>query len=142
MNFLVPLAALLGFEAESVKERIKRMLFGNAVLIVLALMGASFLLAAAFFALTALIGPIYAALCFAAIFLLAAFAVHLSIKAGAARDRRAAVEKRRSSETGAFVTTAALTALPVLLRSPAFRTLGLPAAAIAALFFIRGNKRN
>jgi fatty acid desaturase len=142
MNLLVPLAALLGLEMDAVKERLKRSLFGNAVMIVLALIGTCFLLAAAFFALAAAIGLIYAALVLAAVFLVAAFAVHLSLKAGAARERRAAAEKRRSGEAGAFATTAALTALPVVLRSPALRTLAIPAAAIAAVLLIRGNKHD
>ena len=140
MNFLVPLAALLGFEAESLKERIRRTLVGNAVMLALAVVGVAFLLAAGFFALADIVGPIYSALIFSAVFLLCALAVHLSMRASAARESRAAAAKRRSSETGAFVTTAALTALPVLLRSPIVRTLGLPAAAIAALFLIRGGK--
>jgi hypothetical protein len=36
------------------------------------------------------------------------------------------------------VTTAAITALPVLLRSPLLRTLGIPAAALAAFLLVRG----
>jgi hypothetical protein len=142
MNLLVPLAALLGFELEAVKERMKHTLAGNALMVVLGLIGVIFLLVAGYLGLSAAIGPLYAALVFAAAFLLAAFAVHLSLKAGAARDRRAAAEKRRSSETGAFVTTAALTALPVLLKSPLVRTLGLPAAAVAALLLLRGNRHD
>lgn len=141
MHLLVPLAALLGFEADAVKERLKHALVGNAIMAVLALIGVCFLLAAAFFALSAGIGPIYAALVLAAVFLLAAFAVHLSLRASAARERRAAAEKRRSSEAGAFATTAALTALPVLLRSPAVRTLALPAAAVAALVLLGGRRK-
>jgi uncharacterized membrane protein len=141
MNILVPLAALLGFEADAVKERFKRTLVGNAIMAVLAMIGLCFLLAAAFFALSAAISPIYAALVLAAVFLVAAFAVHLTLRASAARERRAALLKRRSSEAGAFATTAALTALPVVLKSPAIRSLALPAVAIAAIVLLGGKRK-
>ena len=142
MQFLVPLAALLGFELDTMKERFKRTFAGNAIMIVFALIGGVFLLVAGYLGLSAAIGAIYAALVFAAAFLLAVLLVHLSLKAQAARERREAAEKRRSGEAGAFVTTAALTALPVLLRSPMLRNFGLPAAAIAAVLLLRGGKNN
>ena len=140
MGFLAPLAALLGFELETMKERFKRTFAGNAIMIVFAMIGLVFLLVAGFLGLSVSIGPIYAALVFGAVFLLASLIVHLSLRAEAARDRRAAAEKRRSGEAGAFVTTAALTALPVMLRSPMVRTIGLPVAAVAALLFLRGGR--
>ena len=142
MQFLVPLAALLGLELDTMKERFKRTFAGNAIMIVFALIGGVFLLVAGYLGLSVAIGAIYAALVFAAAFLLAALLVHLSLQAQAARERREAAEKRRSGEAGAFVTTAALTALPVLLRSPMLRNFGLPAAAIAAVLLLRAGKNN
>lgn len=138
MHLLAPLAALLGIEVEAITERVRNAIIVNAVMIGLALVGVSFLVAAGFFALAALYGVIYAALIFAAAFLLLALAVFLGTRIGESRRRRELAVKRRSSETGAFVTTAALTALPVLLKSPLLRTLSLPAAAIAAYMLIRG----
>ena len=138
MHLLAPLAALLGIEVEAITERVRNAIIVNAVMIGLALVGVSFLVAAGFFALADLYGVIYAALIFAAAFLLLALAVFLGTRIGESRRRRELAEKRRSSETGAFVTTAALTALPMLLKSPALRTLSLPAAAIAAYLLIRG----
>lgn len=138
MHLLAPLAALLGIEVEAITERIRNTIIVNAVMIGLALVGVSFLVAAGFFALADLYGVIYAALIFAAAFLLLALAVFLGTRIGESRRRRELADKRRSSETGAFVTTAALTALPILLKSPALRTLSLPAAAIAAYLLIRG----
>jgi hypothetical protein len=67
-----------------------------------------------------------------------ALAVYLGTRVGEGRRRREVAEKRRSTETSAFVTTAALTALPVMLKSPLARTLMLPAAAIAAYLLVRG----
>lgn len=138
MHLLAPLAALLGIEVEAITERVRNAIIVNAVMIGLALVGVSFLVAAGFFALAALYGVIYAALIFAAAFLLLALAVFLGTRIGESRRRRELAVKRRSSETGAFVTTAALTALPVLLKSPLLRALSLPAAAIAAYMLIRG----
>ena len=138
MHLLAPLAALLGIEVEAITERVRNTIIVNAVMIGMALVGVSFLVAAGFFALADLFSVIYAALIFAAAFLLLALAVFLGTRIGESRRRRELAEKRRSSETGAFVTTAALTALPMLLKSPALRTLSLPAAAIAAYLLVRG----
>lgn len=138
MNLLAPLAALLGIEVEAITERVRNTLIINAVMIGLALAGVTFLVAAGFFALAELYGGIYAALILAAAFLVLALAVFLGTRIGESRRRHERVEKRLSSETGALVTTAALTALPVLLKSPLLRTIGLPAAAIAAYLLVRG----
>jgi len=142
MNLLVPLAALLGIEVDSITERVRNTIIINALMIVLGLAGVGFLIAAGFLWLAQAVGGIYAALILAATFLVLALAVYLGSRIGEGRRRREVVTKRRSSETSAFVTTAALTALPVLLRSPMFRTLGLPAAAIAAFLLVRGGGDN
>lgn len=138
MHLLAPLAALLGIEVEAITERVRNTIIINAVMIGLALIGAIFLVAAGFFAVAELYGVIYASLIFAAAFLVLALAVYLGTRIGEGRRRREVAAKRRSSETSAFVTTAALTALPVLLRSPLVRTVGLPAAALAAFLLVRG----
>lgn len=137
MHLLVPLAALLGIEVEAITDRVKATILVNAAMVLFGLAGLVFLLIAGFIALGDVVGPIYAALIFGGGFLLLALAVYLGSRIGESRHRREVVKKRRSSETGAFVTTAALTALPVLLRSPLVRTLGLPAAALAAFLLVR-----
>lgn len=138
MHLLVPLAALLGIEVEAITDRVKAMVIVNATMILFALIGLVFLLIAGFIALADVVGPIYCALIFGGAFLVLALAVYLGSRIGENRHRREVANKRRSSETSAFVTTAALTALPVLLKSPLVRTLGLPAAAIAAFLLVRG----
>lgn len=137
MNLLAPLAGLLGIEVEAITERVRNAVIVNAVMIVLGLVGLGFLLAAGYLALAAELGGIYAALIFAGGFLLLALAVYLGARIAEGRHKRELATRRRSSETGAFVTTAALTALPVLLKSPAVRTIGIPAAAIAAFLLLR-----
>jgi hypothetical protein len=137
MHLLVPLAALLGIEVEAITDRVKATIIVNATMILLALVGLVFLLISGFIALADVVGPIYSALIFAGVFFILALAVYLGSRIGESRHRREVANKRRSSETSAFVTTAALTALPVLLKSPLVRTLGLPAAAIAAFLLVR-----
>src|SRR5690606_18307888 len=106
----------------------------------LGLAGLGFLLAAGFLALAEALGGIYAALIFAGGSLLLTLAVYLGARIAEGRHRREGASRRRSSDTGAFVTTAALTALPRRLRSPAIRPSGLPAAAIAAFLLLRGDR--
>ena len=137
MHLLVPLAALLGIEVEAITERLRNTIIINVVMIGLALVGVSFLVAAGFFALAELYGTIYAALICAAVFLVLALAVYLGARIGEGRHRREVANKRRSTETSAFLTTAALTAVPVVLKSPLGRALALPAAALAAYLLVR-----
>lgn len=139
MHLLVPLAALLGFEVEAITDRVKNLIILNAVMIIFALCGAGFLVGAGYIALADWLGGLYAALIFGGLFLLLALAVYLGSRIGEGRRKREVATKRKSSETSAFVTTAALTALPVLLKSPLVRTLGLPAAAIAAFLLVRNS---
>lgn len=138
MNLLVPLAALLGIEIDQITERVRNTVILNAAIALLALVGVSFLIVAGFLAVAESLGAIYAALIFAGGFLLLALAVYLGSLIGKGRHKREVAEKRRSSETSAFVTTAALTALPVILKSPLARTIGLPAATVAAYLLVRG----
>jgi hypothetical protein len=139
MHLLVPLAALLGIEVESITARIRNTVIINAVMLGLALIGAVFLLVAGFLALADLYGGIFAALIMAGVFLVLALAIYLGTRIGENRNRRQVAEKRKSTETSAFVTTAALTALPVVLKSPMGRAIALPAAAIAAYLLVRKN---
>ena len=137
MNFLAPLAGLLGLEVENLTDRIKNAVILNSIIAAFALVGIGFLLAAGYMALALEVGGIYAALIFAAVFLVLSLAVYAGMRIGQGRRERELAVRRRSSETGAFVTTAAITALPILLRSPWVRTLGLPAAALAAFLLVR-----
>jgi len=137
MHFLMPLAALLGFEVEAITDRVKRTILLNGLMALFGLVGAIFLLVAAYLALADWLSPLYAALIIAGVFLLAALSVYVSNQIAAGRAKREALTKKRSNETSAFVTTAALTALPALLKSPMVRRFGLPAAALAAFLLVR-----
>jgi cobalamin synthase len=137
MHFLLPLAGLLGIEVESLTERFKHAFALYVAMALFGIIGVSFLLTAAFFAIAQQLGPVYAALILSGIFIFLALVVFLLMKAEDGRRRRLAAEKRRTSETSAFVTTAAMTALPAVLRSPTMRVIGIPAAALAAFFLLR-----
>jgi len=137
MSLLVPIAALLGFEVEEITDRLKALAVANAVIALFGLLTLVFLLVAGFLALAAQLGPIYAALIFAGVFFVITAGIVIGLQISENARKRRLAEKRRSSETGAFVTTAALTALPILLKSPLIRNVGLPlAAAVAAAMFI------
>ena len=137
MHFLMPLAALLGFEVEAITDRVKRTILLNGLMALFGLVGAIFLLVAAYVALADWLSSLYAALIIAGVFVLAALSVYVSNQIAAGRAKREALTKKRSNETSAFVTTAALTALPALLKSPMVRRFGLPAAALAAFLLVR-----
>ena len=137
LALLTPLAALLGIEAEHLVSRLKGLVLLYAAITLLGLTGLGFLLAAGFMLLADAVGALYASLILAGTFLLLALALYLGLAIGERRNRRGRDTRRRSSETGAFLTTAAITALPVVLRSPLLVKLGLPAAAIAAFTLLR-----
>ena len=142
MHLLLPLAALLGFEVEEITDRVKRMIVVNAVMGLFAALTVIFLLVAGFLALAAELGAIYAALIFAGVFFVIAAGIFIGMQISDAKRKRRTAEKRRSSETSAFVATAALTALPVLLKSPLIRSVGLPLAAVIAAAMFIGKSRD
>lgn len=140
MGLLAPLAAFLGIEAESIVARTKVMVAVYAAIAVLSMLAAGFLIASGYIALAASVGSLYAALIFGGGFAVLALVVYLGAMIGQSRRRRKVAERRRSSEAGAFLTTAALTALPAVMRSPLVIKLGLPAAAVAAFLMMRDNR--
>ncbi|MDB5538047.1 MAG: hypothetical protein JWQ65_2922 [Devosia sp.] len=142
MNLLVPIAALLGFEVEEITARLKALAIANAVIALFGLLTLVFLLVAGFLALAAQLGPIYAALIFAGVFFVITAGIVIGMQISENSRKRRVAEKRRSSDTSAFVTTAALTALPVLLKSPLIRNVGLPLAAVVAAAMFIGKSRD
>jgi hypothetical protein len=140
MAFLGPLAALLGIEVDALIERLKRNATTIAVVAFLALIGIAFLLVAANVALTELVGPLLAPLILAGVAILAAAIIWFTADAAEKRRARHAAERRRSTDTTALVTTAALTALPLALKNPALRVLALPASAVLG-YMLLGRRR-
>lgn len=136
MGLLAPLAALLGLEVEGIADRAKSTAIVYGLVGLFSLVAAGFLLAAGHMALSEVVGAIYSALIIAGIFLFLALAVYFGSRIGYARRQRELADRRRANETSALLTTAAITAIPMLARSPLLR-FGLPAAAIAAFALLR-----
>lgn len=137
LNLLMPLAGLLGLEVEGLGNRIKGLAIVYAVILVFGAIGVGFLIAAGYIALAGALGPLNAALIMAGGFLAVALVTFIVMAVGEANRKKRLQEKRRASDQGAFLTTAALTALPILARSPLLLKLGLPAAAIAAVALLK-----
>jgi hypothetical protein len=145
LALLYPIASLLGIEAGELVERVKKngALWGAIALFgVIALV---FGLIAAHTALALWVGPVYAPLLIAAASALIATAIYLVSHAVAEVAHKREVQRRRSAETTALVTTATVTALPLLMKSPLMRQIGLPiGGALAALYLLSkaGSKKN
>lgn len=136
MSFLTSLASFLGIEVEELTQRLQQNAVTWAVIGLFAVICLAFLLVAAHLGLAIWVGPIWSALIIAGIALVIAailFVVY-RMNEGAARKRE--LERRRTAEANALMTGAAVTALPVLLKSPLVRNVGIPVgAALAALYF-------
>jgi hypothetical protein len=137
LNLLYPIASLLGIEAGEIVERVKK----NAVLwgaiAIFGVIAVIFLLVAANAGLTLWVGPIWAPLILAGTAAVIALIIYAVSAVTAEIAHKKEVQRRRSAETTALVTTAAITAIPLLMRSPLMKTVGLPlGAALAALFLL------
>lgn len=140
MGLLSPLASLLGLEAEGLAARIKAAAVVWTLVGLFCALAVGFLIAAGYMALADIVGAISAALILAGVFLILALAVYLGSLIARRRRKRELAQRRRANEAGAFLTTAAITALPLLARTPGLLRLGLPVAAIAAIALLRGGK--
>lgn len=137
---LAPLASLLGIEVEALKESFRRRaVLYSAVGLFLAI-GGMFLLVALNSGLTLSFGPVIAPLMIAGGALLIALVIYLvSMVTNTIRGRREA-ERKRSAETRALVTTAAISAIPLLFRSGLMKKVGIPlGGALAAAFLLTRN---
>ena len=136
MNLLYPLASLLGIEAGEIAQRLKKngLLWGAIVLLGLIALG--FALLAANAALSLWVGPVWAPLIIAAVAAVIALTIYLVSKVTAEVAHRREVQRRRSAETTALVTTAAVTAIPLLMKSPLLRNIGLPLGGALVVLFL------
>lgn len=140
-----PLLSLLGIEAAAITSRMRRQAIVWGTIGALALVFVCFLLVAANTALTYAVGPVLAPLIIAVIAGVIAIAVFLIAHLMDGIAARQEAEKKRSAEVVAVLTTAAITAIPLILRSPLVREVGLPAgAALASALMLKkpGDRRN
>lgn len=141
LGLLMPLAGLLGLELDDLGKRARGLIAAYVIIGLFSAIGIGFLIAAGFIALSNALGALTAAMIMAAAFLAVALLVYLAMSIGENARRRRLAERKKSSDAGAFLTTAALTALPVLAKTPTLVKLGVPAAALAALALMRDRGR-
>jgi fatty acid desaturase len=133
LALLGPLGALLGIEAASIKGRLKRQAVLWSTLGVLGIVAIAFVLVAINTALTYAVGPIIAPLLIAGAALLVGIVVFLVFHFRETVEAHNDAEKKRRAEVTALVTTAAITALPLIL--PTLKKIGLPAGGAAAAVY-------
>lgn len=137
MNLLLPLASLLGIEVEDIVDRLKQNAVAWSAIAFFALVGIMFLLVTLYTAMVAWLGPIWGPLAIAGGALVIALGIYAGIKIAASIVARRESERRHSAETTALVTTAAITAFPMLMKSPLMKSIGLPVGgALAALYLL------
>jgi hypothetical protein len=130
LALLGPLGALLGLEAQSLKDRFKRQAVLWGTLAALGLIAAIFVLVAINTALTYAVGPIVAPLIIAGAALLIGIVVFLVFHFRETVEAHNDAEKKRRAEVTALITTAAITAIPLIL--PTLKKVGVPAGGVAA----------
>ncbi|WP_052951567.1 hypothetical protein [Devosia soli] len=140
LGLLMPLAGLLGLEVEGLGQRVKTLVIVYALIALSAAIGMVFLIAAGYIALVDVIGLLPATLVMAGAFIALALLFFIGLSIGESRRRRYIAERKRTTDASAYITTAALTALPLLSRSSLLVKLGIPAAAITALTLLRHKK--
>ena len=138
LALLGPLLSLLGLETAAITAQVRRQAIVWGLIGVLGIVFVAFLLVAANTALGDVVGPVVAPLLIALGAAAIALVIYLvaQIRNGIIARREA--ERRHSAEVAATVTTAALTALPLLMRSSLVRMIGIPLGlAIAAAVLLR-----
>lgn len=137
LSLLYPLASLLGIEAGEVVERVKKNGILWGVIAVFGLIALAFALIATNAALTEWLGPIWAPAAIAGAAALIALGTYVVSRVTAEIAHRREVQRRRSAETTALVTTATVTAIPILMKTPLMKQIGLPlGGALAALYLL------
>ena len=140
LALLGPLGALLGLEAVSLKDRFKRQAILWGTLGALGVVAIAFVLVAINNALTFAVGPIIAPLIIAGAALLIGVVVFLIFHFRETVEAHNDAEKKRRAEVTALITTAAITAIPLIL--PTLKRVGVPAggAAAAAIYSLLQSK--
>jgi hypothetical protein len=137
MQFLLPLASILGIEVDVLLDRVKKNAIAWSAVALFALIGIVFILVAVSNAATLAWGPIVGPLAIALVAIVIAIGLWATMAIIEGIARRKALEKRHAQEKTALVTTAAMTALPLLLQSSLMRKIGIPVGgALAAAFLL------
>lgn len=137
MNLLLPIASLLGIEVGDMIDRFKQNAIAWVAIAFFALIGVMFLLVALNTAMVEWLGPIWGPLAIASGALVISLGTLLGVRIASGIVERRESQKRHSAEKTALVTTAAITALPLLMRSSLMKQVGIPiGGALAALYLL------
>lgn len=137
MHLLALAASVLGIEVDELLDHLKKNAMAWSTVALFALIGLAFLLVAlhAWFAL--MWGPIVAPLLIGTGAIVVAFGCYAAIAITDSIARRHATQRRNSAEKTALVTTAALTALPLVMKSDLMKKVGVPiGGALAAAYLL------
>ncbi len=138
LGIVAPVLSLLGIEVETLTESVKRHAILYGLIGAFALICLCFVLVAVNAALAYSFGPVVAPLLIAAVGALGAIVVLLIVHAQDNAAAKLEAERKRAAESNALLTTAIVSAIPVLLRSQLVREVALPgAAAIASALLLR-----
>lgn len=140
MGLLTALASLLGIETEAMIARLKESAVAVAAIALFALIAVTFLLVALYTWLSGWLGPIWAPLIIAAAAMIVTVILTLALRVQQKAAARKEAERKRSRETTALVTSAAIGALPSLLESGLIRNVGLPIGLLAAFLYLTRSK--
>lgn len=138
MGLLGPLASLFGIETEALLQRLKESAVAVAAIGLFVLIALTFLLVAAYTALTWWVGPLWSPLIIAAAALIIALILYIALRVQMAAQKRRRDEQKREVETTALIASSALSVLPELLHSSLVRNIGLPIALYAAFLLFSG----
>jgi hypothetical protein len=140
MQLIATLASLAGIEVETFTNRLKRDTGAWAAVAVLIAIAVVFLLIALNAWVSAMLGPVAGPIAIAAGSLVLALLTYLITRAISAAAERREAEKRKVAERTALMTTAAITALPMLMQSGLFKRIGLPLGGVltAAYLLLQG----
>jgi hypothetical protein len=132
LAILAPLFSLVGLEADDLKVRLKRQAVVWALMAGFGIIGVAFLCVALNSALTLAVGPIVAPLLIAVAATLLALATFLTAQLVEHAQARRMAERKKSADVTSLITAAAITAVPLILRSPLMKEFGIPAGAALA----------
>jgi len=137
MHLLALAASVLGIEVDELLEHAKKNAMAWSAVALFALIALVFVLVALNAWFTLLWGPIVAPLAIAAGALLVALGIYAAIAITDSIAKKHAAQRRNSAEKTALVTTAALTALPLVLKSDLMKKVGIPiGGALAAAYLL------
>ena len=130
-------ASVLGIEVDELLEHFKRNAMAWSAVALFALIALVFVLVALNAWFTLMWGPIIAPLAIAAGALVISLGIYAAIAIIDSIAKKRAAQRRNAAEKTALVTTAALTALPLVMKSDLMRKIGIPiGGALAAAYLL------